>query len=53
MNEQLQKARALAKADLLAALYDWKDAGGSVERVMYALEQLIDLHIEAAQIQSE
>lgn len=45
--------RAEAKSELIAALNDWKDAGGDIERVLYAIETMIDVRIEIAVSESE
>lgn len=37
-----------ARTNLYQALHDWKDAGGDIERVMYALENLMVARIESA-----
>lgn len=49
MNEYLMRRRYEVKTEVLEALSEWKDAGGTLDRVLYALEDLIELCIEISE----
>ena len=46
--EDLTPQTIEAEADLLSALAEWRDAGGPIEGVVWAIQQAIDVRVEAA-----